>query len=272
MEIEKPKNLNKPQLSDFPTPVEFMKARLIFRKQIDKSFSILKETKKLRRVSPALVSLILAGKRKLTWERVDELALLLDLNPSEKSYLKNWLENQHLPKSEILKEFQPKNRKAASVHLLNDWLNVYVKDCFEDLEVQKKPERIFGLLSTLASRKRIERSLQFLLREGYLKRTLDHKIVPDTPITVVDPQVSSQKIRAFHKAALKLAIDALEIHSTQERLSNTLILSLDEERRQELRILIQEFSEKLQSFAAESSGPRLYQVIINLSPTGGKHQ
>jgi uncharacterized protein (TIGR02147 family) len=272
MEMEKQKINTKPQLSDYPTPVAFVQARLQYRKQMDKNFSILKETKKLRRVSPALVSLILAGKRQLTLERVDEFAILLQLSPSEKSYLRNWLENQESPEKRPLHDWQPKNRRATSVHLLNDWLNVYVKDAFEDEIVQKNPERVFSLLSTLAPRKRIEKSLQFLLREGYLKKTLDQRVVPDVPLMVVDPQISSQKIRAFHRAALKLAMEAVEIHSPQERLANTLILSMDESRYQELCSLIQEFSEKLQSFAAESKGPRLYQMIVNLSPTGGKHQ
>lgn len=271
METTKQQLISRPTVSEFDNPIEFIRAMLNYRKQEDRNFSVLQETKKLRRVSPALVSLILKGQRQLTFERVDEFAVLLKLSSSEKSYLKSWLDNKQDPGSKsIAKPVPNKNRKQVSQHILQDWLNVYVKDCFENESVQAKPELVFHLLSTLANKPRIEKSLGFLLREGYLRKTLEGKIVPDVPLTVVDPNIPSEKIRAFHKAALKLAINAIDIHNFQERYANTLILSMNEENYQNLLGLIQDFAEKLQNFASESKGPKMYQVIINASPTGGK--
>lgn len=148
MDRENLKSLNRPSIAEFNSPAEFLRAMLEYRKQQDPRFSVLQETKKLRKVSPALVSLVLKGQRQLTWDRVDEFAILLKLNSTERSFLKSWLE---LPQSEnrfLHKPPAQKNRKTASIHLLQDWLNVYVKDCFENELVQQKPDLVFQLLSS----------------------------------------------------------------------------------------------------------------------------
>ena len=51
-----------------------------------------------------------------------------------------------------------------------------------------------------------------------------------------------------------------------------MIIDLNEESLKELYEIIAEFAEKLKEFDArkKSSGNRLYQLIVNLSPVGGK--
>ena len=66
----------------------FVSDMLSFRKKTEKSFSVLTATQNLRKISPALVSLITQNKRKLTLDRADEFAKLLALTPAEKYILK----------------------------------------------------------------------------------------------------------------------------------------------------------------------------------------
>ena len=51
-----------------------------------------------------------------------------------------------------------------------------------------------------------------------------------------------------------------------------MVLDLTPERYQQLVEMIQEFSKNLQDFASveNENGDRLYQIILNLSPTGGR--
>ena len=79
-------------------------------------------------------------------------------------------------------------------------------------------------------------------------------------------------MRAFHKAALSIAKQNMDLFPVHERFANTLVLELSKERYQELIDLIAEFSKALQDFATvdKASGDRLYQLLINLSPTGGR--
>jgi uncharacterized protein (TIGR02147 family) len=268
-----PSSPARPTMADFNEPYEFIREMIAYLKASDAQFSILSATRSLRKISPTLVSLILKGQRQLTLDRVDEFSKLLKLSAPEKAYFRKWIGHRHLSKPEVFtKPTLSKNRKEVSTHILSDWIHVYVKDCFEIPSVQKDPSLVFRQLANLASPARIEKSIRFLLKEGHLRKTLSGEIVTETPLTVTDPQVPSSKIRQFHKGALSIAKAALDTHPANERYANTMILSMDAEKYQELVSVIQEFAEKLKDFAAQSSGPQLYQVIVNLSPTGGKFE
>ncbi|MBS1971157.1 MAG: TIGR02147 family protein [Bdellovibrionales bacterium] len=278
MELEnKEKPLLRPVISESTDPVDFVKQMIEYRKKTEKGFSVHAATASLRRVSPSLVSLIIARKRKITIDRVEELAKLLQLNAQERIYFKNWLarleDSEGAEPVPVKPEFQTQNRrKEVGTHILTDWINVYVKDCFQLPKVQENPQLVYRYLASYAHPKRLEKSVEFLLREGHLRRTLDGKIVVEANLAVADPKVPSRQIRQFHKGALGVAKTALEMFPPTERMANTLIMPLNEKSYGELLEIIQEFSEKLQNFAAlnQETGDRLYQLIVNLSPTGGK--
>lgn len=262
----------RPSITDYIDPVEFVRDMLNYRKRSERSFSVLAATKNLRRVSPALVSLILKGNRKITVDRIDEFAKLLNLNAQERAYFKTWIA-QDRDFSLAVADLQTakQNRKEVGTHILSDWLHVYVKDCFQITKIQNDPSLIYKHLASYASKKRIDRSIQFLMSEGHLRKTMDGRIVIETPLALAQSPVPSKKIRQFHKAALQIAKNSLELFPTTERMANTMTIPLNEKSYQELLQLIQEFAEKTQEFAVQNSeGDRLYQLIVNLSPTGGK--
>jgi uncharacterized protein (TIGR02147 family) len=263
----------RPLITELADPVEILRVMLAYRRQAERSFSVMKACKDLYRVSPALISLILKGRRKITIDRIDELSRLMALTAPEKTFFRNLVQRESgSVKGAGFAERSEKNRKEASVHILTDWLNVYVKDCFHIEEIQRQPELLYRQLAPLASNQRIKKSLDFLLKEGYLRRQLDGRIVIETNLTVTDPQVPSQKIRNFHKAALKIAQQAVDLYPPTERFANTVLIALTPERYQDLIRLIQDFTEKLKDFAevASPASDRLYQIAVNVSPTGGK--
>lgn len=269
--------IKRPEIFNYHDVVEYIDEMIKYRKKAEPSFSILKASAHLRKVSPTLVSLIIRKKRKVTLDRADEFCKLLNLNSSEKLYFKNWIENLENPKvtTEKIKNYHPtSNRKDVSTHILNDWINVYVKDLFQLTPIRKKPESVQKHLAHIASPKRIDNSLQFLIREGYLKTNQSGEIVVDTNLTVADPRVSSQKIKKFHKGALSLAKSAIDMYPPSERIANTLIIPLNEKSYSQLNDLIEEFANKLKDFAAQNheEGDRLFQLLVNLSPVGGKNE
>lgn len=259
---------------------------LIYRKRAERGFSVLKATSQLRRVSPALVSLVVSRKRTLTADRADEFAKLLALTPPERHFFKAWVSGETGRAAAADPDGPPgqaivpaetkfrKNRKDVSTHILKDWLNPYVKDLFHFEEVQKSPELAERILLHVASPKRVNASIQFLMREGHLRTTLERTVVPDTPLSVIDPKVPSGKIRQYHKAALVLAQKALDRVPTSERNAVTMTIALNEKSYRELVDLMEEFGAKLRDFANDlgekHEGDTLYQFIMNASPIGGK--
>jgi uncharacterized protein (TIGR02147 family) len=265
--------IKRPVITNYEDPVEYIAAVLRYRKQTEKNFSVLSATARLRRVSPALVSLVLKGKRTLTLDRCDEFSQLMNLGAAERAYFKNWIASRHdVPGSAapLNTAASKSQRKEVSHILLSDWLNVFVKDFFQIPEIQKNPERLFELLGHVATRARIEKSIRFLRREGYLRSTLDGRLEPETNLAVADTKVPSAKVRQFHKAALELARRNIELFPPGERLANTLIIPLNKKKYDEFLLLIEEFAEKLKDFAAANTdGENLYQFVLNLSPVGG---
>ncbi len=267
--------MDRPTISTYRDLASYMADMLAFRKHHERHFSVLRATKELRRVSPALVSLMLKGQRKITLDRADELAKLLALTPHEKQYFKDWIarnngEQSAQPAPSLGEQHSTVRRKATSSHILSDWINVYVKDAFQLRRIKQNPKAVYAALAGIASQKRIDKAINFLLRAGYLRKDLGGKIVEDTPLHVVDQRIPDQKVREFHKGAIKTALHALDQYPAQQRYANALLVPLDKDGYQELTHLIDEIAEKLQKFAeTRKDGDGLYQVIINLSPTGG---
>jgi uncharacterized protein (TIGR02147 family) len=263
--------MERPTISAYSSPADYVRDMIQFRKATEPGFSVHKATQSLRRVSPALVSLVVRSKRALTIDRVEEFARLLDLNPTEKFFFRTWVSG--MADKDFVETAQAvRSRKIANTSILNDWINLYVKDLFLIPAVQKDPSLVERQLLSVVPPRRVQKAIEFLLREGHLRRTLEGHIVIDTTLSVTDPGVPSRKIRQFHKGALSLARQALDLYGTNERLANTILVTLDEKRHHELRQLFQEFAEKLQDFAAQDTpqAERLYQVLLNLSPVGGK--
>jgi uncharacterized protein (TIGR02147 family) len=154
-------------------------------------------------------------------------------------------------------------RRFANTHLLSDWLNVFVKDCFQISEVSQKPDLVFRILSRHASRSRIQKSLNFLLFHGYLRRNEVGHIVLSDPHVSVDAKVPSQKVRDFHRACLKIARDGVETYSPEQRLALSLVVPTTSGVVAKLRELLESFGEQLQQL---HSSDQLHQITLNLAP------
>ncbi|MGH1468095.1 MAG: TIGR02147 family protein [Bdellovibrionales bacterium] len=269
----KEKVLKRPLVSNYSDPVLYLSEMISYRKLQSPGFTVAKFSKNLRRVSPSLVSLILKRKRRITIDRVEELSKLLDLSSSEKFFFKNLIESDGEASPE--KITLPKiKRKEIGSHILSDWLNIYVKDHFKLKQVQSNPRLLYKKLAHIAPPKRIDKALSFLLKEGHLRRDLEGRIFPEVPLAIADQKISSQKVKNFHKNALKLAKNNIDFFEVDERYANTATIALTEKRYEELVGLIDEFTEKFKAFAeVEDSSEKpdqIYQLIVNLSPTGSK--
>ena len=266
---------------DIPT---YLQAMLSWHKATDPCFSIRREATIEQRCSPALVTRVLGGSRKLTVERVPAFSRIFRLTSEERSYLERWVKLQHAPAAtdetqrkgahaagrEL--DLRPaKRRKSGQNHLLSDWLNVYVKDACRLKGFRPDPLIIHRLLGGIASSVRIERALRFLLREGFLRRTLDGRIVEADTVVATTDEIPDTKIQAFHLQALDIAKRGIKAHSVAKRKAWAMVLPLNEANVKELKELLNEFNERLATFAEEhpNDNEQLYQIVVNMCPIGG---
>lgn len=270
--------MERPKIFDYQDPAEFVRAMIRYRKESVAGFTVAAACHGLHRCSPALLSNIMAGKRRVTEDRVDAIAKVLGLNFRERYYFKEWIRGNSAPATEPEAlhptKGAPLKRRRVSSFLLNDWIHPYVKDALGLDPVQGQAEKLYAVLGGIASRPRIDQSIKFLLKHGHIRRNLEGRLVVNDELAVMGDADADRKIRRFHRQSLEIAKQGLELYPVQERLAQALLLPLDDQRYHEVLDLVQEFADKLRTFAENNAqgGSRLYQLILHLTPSGGSHE
>jgi uncharacterized protein (TIGR02147 family) len=200
----------------------------------------------------------------------------LGLTGAERVFLESWVKRERsggAKRAGASREItavptKPRRRSPAQNHLLSHWLNVYLRDAAKLDSFTPDPIQLSCLLNGIATPRQIERSLRFLLHEGFLRRTLDGRIVQNEVLVTSSDGVPNSKVRDFHKRALTIARRNLDLLPVEERKEAALIVHLNPDSVAELRQLMTEFYERLLQFADERPGEHsgLYQVLLNFTP------
>lgn len=265
---------SRPIIYDYASPREFFVALAIYNRERS-VFSVRQQIKKYELdgfISPALVSLVLSGKRRINRDLLPVLAKIFKATTAEISYLDQLMiadlspsiKSHELPATSTLKA-EPRN------HLLRDWINVYVKDTVNLRGFEPSGTVIYRLLNGMAPRLRIEKAVRFLLAEGFWRHDGKGNVVPEASITQTSSGIPLDKIRKFHKAALKIALKGIEQFPPGRRKAYTTVVSVDRSHAAELKTLVDRFHHDLQSFISShpSGSDQLFQVAIHLTPIGG---
>ena len=263
----------RPVIFDYGTPVEFLKDLFSFYKKSG-SFSLRQRTARVGSLSQALVSQILNGRRQLTRDNLPAMALIFKLTKIEQQYIDKQLLSVHVKSVPSSANETPKLPRKTKNHLLVDWLNPYVKDLVNIRGFDLEPARLHQMLSGIASPERIKKSADFLLREGFWRRTPQGEIVPEEAAVATTNEIPNADIRAFHKKALGIAQRGVETLPSHRRKASTVLLSVDKNKMDELRGLIDSFQNQLLEFIESNPNGKdnLVQVAIHLTPIGSNHE
>jgi uncharacterized protein (TIGR02147 family) len=163
----------------------------------------------------------------------------------------------------------PQVRKTKN-HILSNWLHPYVKDLVNLKGFSLEPETLFFMLQGMASTRRLKKSVDFLFREGFWRRSLDGKVVEEETAVTTTNDIPSEKIRGFHIKALELALKGIKAFSVSERKASTVIIAVDDHNVDELRGLLDSFQTQLLEFIEKhpQGRDRLMQVTMHLTPIG----
>jgi uncharacterized protein (TIGR02147 family) len=194
----------------------------------------------------------------------------LALTRQETKFLDQWVSTAHAPAA-VSAPPRPQVRRPQN-HLLSDWLHVYVKDALHLHGFEPDPVVIHRLLGGIASVDRIRRSLQFLFREGFFRTTADGRVVLNEPDETSTDELPDARIRAFHKRALDIAKSGIDNYPVEARRADAYVLALNEEHLKALKTILAESMDRVVQFRQDHSqdDERLYQVIMHLTPVGGR--
>lgn len=264
---------SRPSIYDYTSPPEFLRELLNYYKSTG-SFSLRQRTAQTKTISQGMVSQILSGRRRLNRDNLPSIAAIFKLTTVEHDYLDLQLKDARTP-LHAEKSVGPTSfgRKAQN-HLLTDWINPYIKDLVHLKGFSSEPSHIQGMLSGLASPSRIKKSTEFLIREGFWRREMSGKIVPNEDLVVTSNEIPNANIRTFHKKALELAKRGVSTLPVTERKASTILVSVNEDKIQELRDMIDSFHAQVLQFVEKNSNgqDKLVQVSMHLTPIGKSNE
>lgn len=257
--------LSRPVVYDYGAPHEFFLDLMEHYKKTSK-FSVRQQTRKLKGCSPALVSQVLSGRRRLTRDQLPSFARLFKLHAFELEFIDQSLKGEAVPTvpSEGRRERRTQN------HILSSWLNLYVKDLVNLHGFAPEADVLHKMLFGIASPQRIERATAFLMKEGFWRRTSDKKIMAEDPALISTNEIPNEKIRELHKQALKIALRGIDVFPVERRKASTVLMSVHRDKLPELRGLIDSFQNQLLKFIEDHPEGKddLVQITVHLTPVG----
>jgi uncharacterized protein (TIGR02147 family) len=269
---------HRPDVFSYQDTSAFVRDMLLWKKQAEPTFSVRREVQDLRRCSPALVTLVASGQRNLSPDRVAEFSKLLGLSSAESRmlFVLSGGKEGHKPEPTlpILRQKQNVKRSGVRSGLFQPWFHLHLWEASRLPCFRADALSLFQLLRGIATPTALGKSVRYLLREGFLRRTLDGRIVPDCPTLETTDEIPSEHIRKLHVRSLQLAARLTGELPVKEREAGMVLMSLNEEGFQKLKSLIKNFNESLTQFSEEnaSQGNCLYQVVVNAVPVSVRPQ
>ena len=213
-------------------------------------------------VSPAVLSRILSGKRKLTFNLATRIADALVLGPVERETLYSFFLGAPEEKTE-----EEKVQKELSIDCFNamkEWYHygitqlLYIESFKEDSKWIAKMLSITELEAKMA----IER----LLRLEILDRDENGKLYRTATHLSTTTDIASAGIRHFQKQILEKSIESLEKDDVLERDITSITIAINEDRLAEAKLEIKKFRMKMAEFLGTGEKTRVYNLGVHLIP------
>lgn len=265
---------SRPVVFDYIDPAEFLRDLGDYLRKNRRGFSVRSRSKDTSGCSPALISQVLKGQRKLKRDQLMNFAKVFALNSTEFNFIDDLLKAE---KSDALPHVSAdsKDQNAAKIpknHILADWIHPYVKDLVELKDFRFDSKWMLQHLGGIANLQKIEKSVHFLLREGFWRKTPEGKVVPEEAAVVTTNEIPNEKIKAFHRQALKIAAKGLDDFPIHRRKASTVLIAVNGDTKEELKTLINKFQNDLTAFIENHPKHKdeLVQVSIHMTPIGGR--
>ncbi len=228
-------------------------------------------------VSPAYISTILSGKKKLADCRLKDFIKILDLDDIATLQLKHALypedkktghritEQFNSDDLDFFNNFKPLDKKKYDI--LNDWYNIVIMDLTTCKDFINNPAWIAKKLKI--SQLEVEIAIENLKRHGLLS-LVDGKLQKLENKLRFPTKISQTVIRKFHKQMIKKAYDELDSKIEDTDFANRLIsgttFALNPEKIDSLKRKIQNAIYEVASMASEGPCESVYQFNIQFFP------
>lgn len=246
---------------------QFLLEELARRQQTNPRYSQRAFAKQMR-LSAGELSEILRGRRALSLKSALKIARALGLNSTETKHL------VHLSQIEKSARFgaqeallQPSLKvdsaqlEMDAFHLISDWYCLAILNLADCVGFEWNTNWIANRLGI--TRAQAQSALDRLERIGLIK-CADGRRRIDKQHVYTTSGVSSDAIRAYHRAMLKKASDALDFQKVEERELSGVGLAIDPRNLESMRQDISDFQEQMLAKYAKGKRLEVYQLQIAL--------
>lgn len=268
-------DMNRPLVFEYSDPLLFLRDLLEFNKKTKRAYSLRQRVAKVGSCSPSFVSQVLNGQRQLSRDNLLKLAPVLEATSSEVKFLDELLLKKISASGvNVPARYKKQESKTPKNHLLTDWFHPYVKDLILLKGFKAQPSILAKMLKKRFPEGKIQKSIDFLLREGFWRRDLNGDVVPEDNYVESTTELPNEKIRQAHRQALKIAEAGIEQYTPAQRKASTVILSVSEDHKAELRSLLESFENQLTAFIEKypQGQDELIQVVMHMTPVGEKYE
>ena len=213
-------------------------------------------------VSPAVLSRILSGKRKLTFNLATRIADALVLGPIERETLYSFFLNTVEEKTE-----EEKNQKELSIDCFNamkEWYHYGITQLLYLESFKEDSKWIAKMLSITEMEAKM--AIDRLLRLEILDRDENEKLYRTAAHLSTTTDIASAGIRHFQKQILEKSIESLERDDLLERDITSITIAINEDRLSEAKLEIKKFRLKMAEFLGTGEKTRVYNLGVHLIP------
>lgn len=228
-------------------------------------------------ISPALLSLVVKGKRKMTEENVDIWAPIFGWNSQEVAWLKNLIILDHADTPQKLKAMSDLTRfKAFQEHASNEvltfkylkkWWNVAIRELSELSEFKEDEYWIQERLQFKVSAIDIRKALIFLNKHKLLAKYGDFR--------TLDCQGNIYKLSLsdFHKQILERAVESIYLVGSENRHILGHTMAMPKSRLPELKLILDNTLKEIMKLSTPlSTDAEIFHVELLAIPLSSKKE
>ncbi len=257
----------------FPDFSSYVSHYVKARKDADPSFSYRRFSRRLGLKSESLLRMVASGKRRATPDLVYRIGTALGFNTKELEYAdalaglqrsRNLLEKTRY--AEKLRLLSPDSQtqliELDHLEFISSWQHIAILEMTELADFRNDPlwisQRLGGTISARSSSEALER----LKRVGLLRQNADGSLSRLAKSLKTPPNVPSRAVRGFHRQMITKAIEAIETQSVNERLLESMTLTIDTSKLKAVADLAEEFRKKVTKVAQAEGGDETYQLNL----------
>lgn len=212
-------------------------------------------------VNPAILSRVLSGKRKMTFNVAVRIADALTLGPMERETLYSFFTDKD---EATPTDHHGRELSVDCFNAMKEWYHYGLTQLLFMEGFKEDPKWIAKMLSI--SELEAKLALDRLIRLEILDRDENGKLYRTSMHLSTTTDIASAGIRHFQKQILEKSIESLEKDDLLERDITSITIAINEDRLQEAKKEIKKFRMKMAEFLGEGKKTRVYNLGVHLVP------